>query len=379
VQLSMPWQRWRTWVPPALVGVVVAMAAYPLFVEDPVNSDWLTFAAGGRIVMTNPTSLYDLSAQFQAQEAVAGGRFMVTIPHEGLYVLPFVYPTPVAVLAAAFVALGADLGGRLWMLAQLLLTALGFWLACRNRPLVGLAGLASIPVAQVVLRGQVDGLVVLGVGAAVALVDYPFWAGAVLVLALAKPHLVLPLLAALLFARKWRMLAGLVLGASVGWAAGALVNLGWFGEWLQSTAYSEQLGTSDITIASLGNYLDGNASLWVVALVSLLAVAAVLWLAASTPDDMRTRIAVLVAAGPLAAPHAFAADMVLVALGLVIWGRAHWTLYVVLSAVAWIAGIATPPWPRVAALVIILACLIISRSGATVRHATGPPALGSNY
>src|SRR5260370_1509455 len=132
-----------------------------------------------------------------------------------------------------------DCGGGLWFLCWLACYSLGAYLAIRPRPRAILPALASVlpafasvPVALVLLNAQLDGLVALGIGAAIALWSRPSLAGLALGLTLMKPHLVLALGAALLVSRKWRVLAGWAVAGVLLWASVAVLNPRWVLDWL---------------------------------------------------------------------------------------------------------------------------------------------------
>src|SRR2546428_7805393 len=202
-----------------LTGVALGFGVYPITEpgHDVINSDWPAFATGAKIVMTNPSHLYDLDVQRRVQLEVTGGRQLVTPGIQGI--LPFLAPAWVALLAVPFEALGTELGGRLWVLFGLACLALGLWLASRPRSVsAALPGFASVPTALLLLNAQLDGIVALGLGAAFALWSRPFLAGLALGLTLVKPQLVLPLAAAVLLARSWKVLAA--------WAAIGVALLG---------------------------------------------------------------------------------------------------------------------------------------------------------
>src|SRR5439155_751199 len=90
------------------------------------------------------------------------------------------------------------------------------------------------------LNAQLDGIVALGLGAAFALWSRPYLAGLALGLTLVKPQLVLPLAAAVLLARSWKVLAA--------WAATGVALLGvtlalnphWVFDWLGQTRATVQ-------------------------------------------------------------------------------------------------------------------------------------------
>src|SRR4029077_11161020 len=89
-------------------------------------------ATGAKIVMTNPTHLYDIDVQRRVQLEVTGGRRLGTPGTQGI--LPFLAPAWVALLAVPFEALGTELGGRLWILFGLACLGLGLWLPSPPRP-----------------------------------------------------------------------------------------------------------------------------------------------------------------------------------------------------------------------------------------------------
>src|SRR5258708_10792067 len=189
--------RWRGSV--AMLAVAVGFVIYPLIESegDVINSDWPAFATGARIMLTDPGRLYDFDVQRRVELDVTGGRSLVTLGIHGI--LPFLAPAWVALLAVPFELLGPDLGGRIWILAGLLCLAAGLYLAIRPRsPTVMLPAFASVPAALMMLNAQLDGFVVLGLGAAMSLWSRPYLSRLALCLTLMKPPLFLPLVAPLL-------------------------------------------------------------------------------------------------------------------------------------------------------------------------------------
>ena len=57
--------RWRWRGSVALLAVAVGFVVYPLVEgeNDVINSDWPAFATGGRLIVENPSHLYDLDVQ----------------------------------------------------------------------------------------------------------------------------------------------------------------------------------------------------------------------------------------------------------------------------------------------------------------------------
>ncbi len=349
--MSSPW-RWRASV--ALLGVAVAFVIYPL-VEGPndvISSDWPAFATGARLVVENPKHLYDLDKQKQIEFEVTGGRTLITLSIKGI--LPFLAPAWVAPIAVPFELLGTDLGGRLWILFGLACFALGTYLGIRPRPRAilpafasVLPAFASVPTALVLLNAQLDGLVALGLGAAIALWSRPYLAGLALALTLMKPHLVLALGAALLVSRQWRVLAGWAVAGLLLWASVAVLNPRW--------------------VPSLQNVA--------VAALTLVGIAVVVLLAWRRRDDFRAAAAIVVAGGVVAAPHALPTDLALVSLALAIWGRAQWHDWVLLSGAALVAALVPAPLPAVIGILLV-GWLCARFSGWRPRPAPAPASAG---
>ena len=346
--------RWRWRGSVALLAVALAFFIYPLLPnDDVVNSDWPAFAAGARLIVSDPGHLYDIEAQQRAESDVTGGRVLVTPGIHGI--LPFLAPAWVALLGVPFDALGTDLGGRLWILAGLICLAFGLYLATRPRPPNAiLPAFAAVPTALMMLNAQLDGFVALGVGAAVALWARPYLAGLALGLTLTKPQLVLPLGVALLLARRWKVIAG--------WAAAGLVLLlptlvldpHWVTDWLGQTGTTVAPVSREVDVAHLGVLVPGPA----VAVLVTLAVVLVVYLAWRRRQDFRGAVAILVIGGVLASPHALPADLVLVAVGLAIWGQASWFEWLLLSVGALIAALAPAPIPALVGLVVFVPLLL---------------------
>ena len=176
--------RWRWRGNIALLGVALAFVLFPVLPnDDVVNSDWPAFATGARLIVSDPSHLYDLKVQQRVESDVTGGRVLVTLGIQGI--LPFLAPAWVALLAVPFEALGTDLGGRLWILFGLACLVAGLYLATRPRPPTAiLPAFASVPTALMMLNAQLDGIVALGIGGAIALWSRPYLAGLALGLTL---------------------------------------------------------------------------------------------------------------------------------------------------------------------------------------------------
>ncbi|MDQ6880324.1 MAG: DUF2029 domain-containing protein [Candidatus Dormibacteraeota bacterium] len=346
-------ERWKWRGSVALVAVALGFVIYPLIEgrNDVINSDWPAFATGARLIVEDPGHLYDFDTQRRVQLEVTGGRTLVTLGINGI--LPFLAPAWVALVVVPFELLGTDLGGRLWILFGLACLALGLYLAVRPRPPTAvLPAFASVPTALLLLNAQLDGLVALGIGAAIAFWKRPFIAGLCLGLTLVKPQLVLPLGAALLVARQWRTLAGWALAGLVLVGATEALSPRWVLEWLPALGSTVKAGSREVDLAHLGTLLPAYQG-WAVFGLSVLALAAVLALARRRRSDFRAAAAVIIAGGVLVAPHALPTDLVLVAVALAIWGEARWEDWVLLSAGAAIAAVVPAPWPAAVGFLVV--------------------------
>src|SRR5260370_8210736 len=157
----------------ALLAVALAFVIYPVIESDVINSDWPAGATGGRLIVSDPTRLYDFDVQRPVELDVTGGRSLVTPGVQGF--LPFLAPAWVAFISLPFELLGTELGGKLWVLFQLACLAFGLYLAVRPRPPSAiLPAFASVPTALMLLNAQLDGLVALGIGAPTALRSQAF-------------------------------------------------------------------------------------------------------------------------------------------------------------------------------------------------------------
>ena len=347
-------ERWRWRGTVALTAIALGFVIYPLIESnnDVINSDWPAFATGGRLIVENPSHLYDMGTQHRIQLEVTGGRTLITLGINGI--LPFLAPAWVAFLAVPFDLLGTNLGGRLWILAGLGCLAIGLYLAVRPRPPTAiLPAFASVPTALLLLNAQLDGFVALGIGAAWALWARPFIAGLALGLTLLKPQLVLPLGAALLLTRQWRVLAGWAVAGVILLAASAALNPRWVLQWLPAIGGTVQPGAREVDLAHLGILLPRTYQGGAVVILSLVALAAVLWLARRRRDDIRAAAAVLIAGGVLVAPHALPTDLVLGAVALAVWGKAQWQDWLLLSVGAAIAAVVPAPWPTAVGVLVV--------------------------
>ncbi|HKV88154.1 MAG TPA: glycosyltransferase family 87 protein [Candidatus Dormibacteraeota bacterium] len=348
--------RWRWRGNVALLGVALAFVLYPLLpIDDVINSDWPAFATGARLIVNDPAHLYDFDAQRRVELQVTGGRTLVTLGIHGF--LPFLAPAWVALLAVPFAALGTDAGGRLWIVFGLLCLIGGLYLATRPRPPTALLpAFASVPTALLMLNAQLDGVVALGIGGALALWSQPWWSGFVLGLTLVKPQLVLPVGFGLLVARRWKTLAGWAACGVMQLAATLAVNPHWVMQWLAQAGSTVQVGAREVNLAHFAVYLPAStetAGIVVLTLIAICGAVALAWRRYRRDKELGPAAAILVIGGVLASPHALPADLVLVALGLAIWDRAGWLEWLALSVAALAAAVVPAPAPAAIGALLI--------------------------
>jgi hypothetical protein len=244
----------------------------------------------------------------------------------------------------------------LWVLFGLVCLMGGLYLAIRPRaPAAMLPAFAGVPTALMLLNAQLDGIVALGIGAAISLYSRPYLAGLALGLTLVKPQLVLPLGAAVILAREWKLLAGWATGGILLLASTLVLSPRWITDWLGQTRATVTSGSREIDLPHVAVLLPDAYQGVGLGVLTALVLAAVVWMALRVRGQkMRTAIAVLVVGGVVAAPHALPADLVLVALGLAIWGEATWREWLGLSVAAVIAALTPAPVPAVVGLLVAI-------------------------
>lgn len=349
--------RWHWRGSVALLAVAVGFVVFPVIESknDVIDSDWPAFATGARILLSDPAHLYDIELQRRVQFEVTGGRTLVAVGINGI--LPFVGPAWTAFFAIPFDLLGTNLGGRIWILFGLACLALGLYLAVLPRaPAAILPAFASVPTALMLVNAQFDGIVALGIGSAVSLWSRQYVAGLCLGLTLLKPQLALPLAAALVAARRWRVLGGWATAGFALWGAVAVLDPLWVLKWLPALngpvgpgGVSRPVGSGirEVDLPHLGTMFPAGSQAVAIATLTLVCTVAVILLARRRREELRPAAAILVAGGVLAAPHALPTDLVLVALALAIWGEAAWYDWLLLSVGAAVAAITPAPIPAV--------------------------------
>jgi hypothetical protein len=211
-----------------------------------LGQDFLAFYTGWRLVLTEPTALYDLSRQHELQQVLRGA-------HDTSGIYAFINPPA---FAACFALLGLlpyrwayivwELIGAIALTAALLylrplLPALRGW---RWWAAIGFM-LGFAPFFDVISDGQNTFLSLLlhVLILRALLADRPLLAGALIGLGLLKPQLFIPILPLALLVRGWRVLPGFAVSAGIQVAlATVLVGSSWFGQllWLLQEGFADQ-------------------------------------------------------------------------------------------------------------------------------------------
>jgi hypothetical protein len=205
---------------PVVAGVIavhalLAWSVLSLVARGDAIGDWVSFYAAGSIVLDGDGArLFDAAAQTASQRAIFGPDAALNyFPLPAFAAMAFAPLSALSFRSSYFVwlAINCVLCSALVALANVHLRGLPrpqrwFVVAC-------LAG--SLPVVNLLLLGQVDLVVVAGFAGCFALRSrHPFTAGAVLALALVKPHIVAAPLLMLGLQRDWRVLAGFAAAAT---------------------------------------------------------------------------------------------------------------------------------------------------------------------
>jgi hypothetical protein len=161
--------------------------------------------------------------------------------------------------------------------------------------------------------------------------------------------------ALILLARsEWKVIAGWATSGLLLFASTLALNPHWVFDWLGQTRSTVQTGAREIDLPHLAVVLPDGLQGLGIAMLTALTLIAVLWLARRVRgQDFRPGVAILIAGGVLAAPHALPTDMTLVALALLVWGEARWFEWLGLSVAAFVAALALAPAPALIGVVAI--------------------------
>lgn len=360
---------WNDFLPALLPALAAALYGWAVFASTfhhpgsigldylAPGSDWMILYGTVRLAIH---SQLQLTLDSHAFASYINSSFVQFLPHQMDY-RPWVYPPSFLVILWPFGLLGftGSYAAFEILSAALLVTAL---LVRSDRPLsakwVCLAALACPAASINVVDGQcgflVAGLLVLGFR---LLPVRPIFAGALLGLVTFKPQFGLMVPVALLALREWRGVAGATL-SSLGLITLSVVMLGWqpWLWWIGHAAFSYgQAGSEWASFERVwGNSVYACASLLgaspgVALVAQLMAVATAagsVFIAYSRPREADIRLAILLVAAVLAAPHSSCYDELLLVLGGMLWfGQLHAArlMDAVLLLLLWLAPLLGPP------------------------------------
>lgn len=193
-----------------LMDAVAIASVAVLISRGHIVGDWISFYTGGTLVRTGDAAhLYSASAQAAVQHELFGaGARTIGYPLPVFAAFAFAPLTRFSFLASYLMWMAVNVA-----LLAVLLRLSWRWLDDVPQALraVFLVCSVSVTALVVLMNGQVDLFVLAGCAGCYALVrrDRPFAGGAVLAIALFKPHLVAAVVLLLLVKRQWRALSGL--------------------------------------------------------------------------------------------------------------------------------------------------------------------------
>ncbi len=313
-----------------LTMVNVMMPADPTQPWSQLPGDFYAFFAASRLWLSGSLDqLYDLQAQYAMQCTLHGGG------QAGINV--FMSP-PIALLLFAPFALGRYVVGHL---AWYALGALAIWSTGRrlHRHVLGLGDrprwhtfaliLGWLPTAFWLSFSQASPLILWcwGVAYVAMLRGHDLRAGLALSLLIFKPQLALPMALLLLLGRRWRALAGGILGGALGALVSAALfwtpTLQWWslrGQWVASLRQPDYpiwgihslFGVSNLLLSPSRPLLaDGFTA--VTSAITVAALARLWWRAPWAPRTRawRARVSITLMLGLLLCVHLFAYDLML--------------------------------------------------------------------
>ncbi|WP_208026946.1 glycosyltransferase family 87 protein [Rhabdothermincola sediminis] len=322
-----------------------------------LGGDYPSFYAAGKLLLEDPSRLYDPQAQAREQQGLFGDE------RDGgqLY---FAYPPYDALPYAALAQLPYRLSYAVHTAAMVAAAVAALWLVRPMAPLVDryfeqtvLAALVFYPLFKGVTGGQNTALVLL----AVAAFARGMWDGRELLAGLAagglllKPQYAVVLVVVLVVTRRWRSLGVVAAAGVLAYLAGAeLAGWGWVGEWLDQVSWLAEAdapanGHNAISFLGVAESLWGFGAPvaqvvgWGLAAVAACLVAGWWWRAprSAVPALMAVTAPVVL----LVAPHAIYYDGGLLVLALAILAAGFATSTRTRWAVAVVYGISLlQPW-----------------------------------
>ncbi len=380
VPRSDPGQRRRVGLVTAAVAIALFVVYIALWLELPgsfrTGNDFApTYAAGRFVISGQGSSIYSQDRIVATERAAAPAGYQVN--------LPYISPPAAALLTAPLANLNFPTAESLYSLIQLLATiAAAALVALRIRwPLttattfrvaVAAAAIGAPTVGALLLFGESDGLFTLAVtaGYLLGVRRHPLAGGVALGLAvgMGKPHLLLGVLAFLLFRRAVTMVVGLIATAgAVNVMAIAVLGPSTALDFVSSVIHSGVdhppsglVGVSGLLASWLGNGATVRvvgllASMMVIALCARLGV-----ITRQLPQHTPELLAAAFALSLLASPHLLVPDLVMLVPALI------WLYPVLLSGHTSGRSASTPELLLVAAWAWLAVATVLDAANATV-------------
>jgi hypothetical protein len=323
----------------AVLGTALILEAHREM-TDPGDSDAIAFVTGAHLVISDPQHLYSA----QAQERVEAT--LLNISPADRFLNPYPNLAVGALLLSPLARVDLQTATEIAVLTSTLLFALAFLLALRVlapvrsrqvRLAIAIATVLCIPAVEAIF--QWDSLMTVALLGSVLLADRRRygWAGLVLATLVIKPQVVWLVVPALVAARSWRYLAGLLVG-SVGLIAASLLITGpqAFIALVKLVAgnYPGQ-SDSSIGLPSLVSAVTGSGEVGFVAAACFGACAAglLLWRRDLLRGQPVAAVAVGVVLSLLCAPHVTTEDFMLIVMPIALIAR-RWPLLALGEAVA---------------------------------------------
>ena len=323
----------------AVLGGALVMEAHRE-ITDPGDSDSIALVTGGRLVIADPQHLYSPVAQERAE------AILLHIPPADHFLAPFTN------IAAGALILSPLAHADLWTASEIavltstlffataLLLAFRFLAPVSSRPLrsaIAVAAVLSIPAVEAIV--QWDSLMTVALLGSVLLAERRRygWAGLLLATLVLKPQVLWLVVPALVAARSWRYLAGLLLGWGL-WVAVSLIITGPQGfvalMHLVAGNYPEQSNRS-IGPPSLVSATTGSGEVGFIAAGCLggIAAALLLWRGDVVRGQPVAAVAIGLVLSLLCSPHVTLEDLMLTVLPIALIAR-RWPFLALAEAVA---------------------------------------------
>lgn len=291
-----------------LLAVAMGLLAFTSRSQS-TNRDFISYWAGARLLATHGNP-YDAHSVLILENGV-GNTFQRPLVLRN---------TPCTIfLMAPLGWFSFYTASMLWEAMLILASLASIWLL---QPFIGgrvpLVAYFFAPIVDCFLAGQTTILVLLGVCLFIRLEEKrAFWAGAALVLALLKPHLLFPfwpvLLLEVISRRKWGVVWGGVCATALASAIATVLDPHIWTQYVVSVRAEHVEQQYFPNIASTLRLLTARGSVWPQLVPAMLGVAIAVWIWARTREEWQwsRQGAMLCAGSVLVAPYCFLVDQVL--------------------------------------------------------------------